>query len=226
MVADRQLSQHPDAVRQRNHRARKVAGIVAAAAAVAPTPAPAVPVTRPSSSSLPLHMTQPASGPGPSAFAAPPLLPPTTEGGEGRPFVAAAPPPPEEKPKTSPEEAKAMAKLVGQYFQAGFGMLLVNNPDVAQLLHGAGALQHFPAVVAFVEGSAERCALKHNLRIPYMDELVVVGALGVATAGFAMKPKPGAAARAKNANPKQQPPSAPSEPESAAVVGEEDIRLD
>lgn len=155
--------------------------------------------------------TEPFTGPGPEAFARPPVIP-ASDGGQGKPFAGpeTEPPPP---PKT-PEEVAGVAIGVAMYFEAGMVALLSRHAqDLANVGIDPGALlQKMPAAKEFVRGSTERVAIKYGISLPYQDEIVVAGALGLATFGlFGKKKKPAneeesqsnaneRAARAKNAN--------------------------
>jgi hypothetical protein len=177
--------------------------------------------------SAPLHATKKiASGGSPMRFAGPATLPSSSEDVPPASIVPpepepqAAPPPP--RPTTTIEEAKLFGKAVVGYFKFGTGMLLAKNPDAMAALSQLAA--HDPewgkalspeglsTIYAFIGGCAERCAIRYNLRIPYMDEVVVVGAIGIATFGVASKQKaPSDATRvaqAKNANTPAAKPAA------------------
>lgn len=124
------------------------------------------------------------------------------------------------KPETTLGEAQLFGKLVVGYFQIGTMALFAKDPRTQQAFVGlASSLpefqgpggpakmspdQAYAALCGFVGGCAERVALKYNLRLPYMDEIVVAGAIGIASYGLVPKKKPkndNAAAQAKNANP-------------------------
>jgi hypothetical protein len=212
----RGYSQTPEAKRQRARRDRLADEADRASSSSAPV---ALPTAPPANQNVPMHETQPVSGPGPDAYAAPPLLPPASEGGEPKPFLSgdAQPVDAEGKPiaapsTITPEEAKAFAMLVVQYFQFGSQALLTKNPEFAQSLVGMSGSeqafqQHFRIALSVIAGASERVAMKYNLRIPYMDEAIVLTAIGVASYGLAGKPmkERDRVKNAKNANARERP---------------------
>jgi len=220
-------------------------------------PVDPVPVAKPptyDNASAPLHTTKRiASGGSPMRFAGPATLPSSNDDVPPASIVPPEPepqaPPPPPRPTTTIEEAKLFGKALVGYFKFGTGMLLAKNPDAMAALSQLAA--HDPewgkalspeglsTIYAFIAGCGERCAIRYNLRIPYMDEVVVVGAIGIATFGIASKQKaPGdatRAAQAKNANaPAARPapngvakPEAPAEQPSAPIsVVSDDSEID
>ena len=212
---------HPDAVRQRRKRendqlAQKAAEL-AARITGASSPAPA------NANDLPLHETSPVTEPAPEAFEMVPVL--AVAGGEPKPIVPEQPTgstsdgaaQANTKPPITAEEAKMFGQLVKGYFDFGSRQLFVKHPEFIEgLVQMSGTPDNFnrnyAIAGALVAQCAERVALKYNLRIPYVDEAVVITAIGVATFGLAGKPsKRGQAAideqgRAKNAKDGNAPP--------------------
>ena len=201
----------------------------------ASSPAPAA-----ANDNLPLHETKPIAGNGPDAYTGPAELPPRSEGGHPTPLVPETQqtigpdgePVPNAKAPITPEEAKTFALLVVQYFQFGSSQLFLKHPEFVEgMIAMAGSPdafnQQFAFFSSFVGQSAEHCAMKYNLRIPYLQEAVVVGAIGIATFGLAGKPSErgkqnlAAMARgpanAKNANPSAAASSAPADAAPAAA---------
>lgn len=116
-----------------------------------------------------------------------PVEPSATEGQEGQgaapPVVADVveePPPP-----LSDEDVSGVAMAVLGFWKLGLAMLMHKNPDIANLVSALPpALRDaLPKADALVYGSAVRVAKKRGLRVPYQDELVVAGALGIAAFG-------------------------------------------
>jgi len=225
----RPLSDHPDAVRQRNRRDRLRGVTPGQTVPSSPPPRSAhvspPPVSTSSAPVLRLHTTSPQSGPGPAAFSAPPVIPPATEGGAATPFV---PTPEAPKATTTPEEASMLASAVAQFCAMGTTILLSKNPRIANDLGAMGVLPHFPTVFSYVKQCAERVAIKRNIQFRYADEVVVGAAIAVGVAGFVIKPatNDGGPAGAKNANP---PPVADdhqdAEPVSPADAINEELEL-
>lgn len=145
------------------------------------------PVSTPRASSSAWHDTVPITGPGPEAFAAPPVLP--SSSGKAEPIappVGEAP-----KPPPTPEEVAPMAIAFAMYFEAGILALLATHGDeLGKVVSIDLLVTHLPKARDFVRGSAERVAIKYGIRgLPYQDEIICVGAVGVATFGFFGKPK-------------------------------------
>ena len=196
-------SDSPGAIRQKRYREnlkRRQSGVVvpfpsssspAGAAATAPT----------AQGSATLHETSPVTGEGPERFAGPVVLPPANENGTPEPF---APPQAEApKPPPTPEEVAPMAAALALYFETGTQLLLARHAEELGRVVSVDALREsMPRAKQFVHGAAERVAIKYGIRgIPYQDEMIVVGAIGVATFGFVGKPKkPGDKQQAANGN--------------------------
>jgi hypothetical protein len=195
MAVARPLSDTPAAIRKRNSRAKlRELAKAAGAVPVTETPAPPVthvtPVTPPPVSAAPWHETKPVTGPGPEAFATPLVFPANENEPDAKPEPFATPPPPPEAappPPMSAAEAAPFALGVTKFFEAGAALALIGHApelaamgvDVTELLE-----KHMSTVSAVVYKSAENVAQKYNLRIPYQDEMVVAGAIGVAAFGF------------------------------------------
>lgn len=201
-----------------------------------------------SGSPIPLHATKPQTlgGSGENRFTAVPAAPsssdgsavplvppsvpdadpsdPSSQSDDVAPAASSATPPGPPPGVITPEEAKLFGKALRSYFEFGTGMLLAKHPEFAGgLVQISGTVdefrKNFAIAAVLVEGCGERVATKYNLRIPYLDEAVVVGAIGIATFGLAGKPsKAGEAAikqaqeaqraqQARDANPSAQPPS-------------------
>lgn len=131
---------------------------------------------------------------------------------------------------TTPEEAKMFGAALVWYFHLGTGALLAKDPRAAQMAAallsnvprppGAPALtsdQAIAALSAFIAGCGERCAMKYNLRIPYLDEGVVVATIGFATWGLIYSPDKKRAKQAKDANPKPDPNAQPAQTDQHAT---------
>jgi len=216
------LSDSPEAIRSRRYRAHKRAS--SASSVNGHAPAPHAAARQPSSRSL--HETVPISGPGPEAFARPPVLP-ANDNAPGEPF--APPPPAPEAPPPTPDEVKGIALAVAAYFQAGCVALVAKHHEaLAQVVDIQGLASKLPVATEFVRGAAERVAIKYGLRLPYQDEIVVAGALGLASFGFfGGKPKASSSSsssssrdavkHAKDANP-AQPRDARGEPDRGAAT--------
>lgn len=243
-VGSRPLSNEPEAVRKRRQRendklaakaAELAARITLPAVATAPSsPPPSSPTPANTNAPIPLHETQPVSAAGADAYAVVPELAPRTEGGEPTPLVPETPQvlgadgrpiaaPTNGRRPITPEEAKMFGALVVTYFQFGSQQLLNKHPEFAEAAVGmSGGPEQFQKAFgvgcAFLQQAGERVALKYNLYIPYMDEAIVLAAIGVATFGLAGKPSERGKAildeqarvkNAKNANP--SPPPKPGE---------------
>lgn len=205
----RQYSNEPTAIRSRRFRDKQKREREATAA---PAPQPT------SSSSPPLHESAPLEFREIPFREAPPLIlvdaseaPENEDAGPAQVVPDAPPPPP---PGVTPEEAKAIAHLVTMFVAAGIGAGLKKHPELVQMFTEPGplqgALEHLPSILAFYEQTCERVAMKYQIRVPYMDEGIVVTGIGIAAWGFAGKPSKGSsAATAKNANVPDVPPSAP-----------------
>lgn len=183
VTSARQLSMQPAAVRKRKQRERARLSLVPPAPATvgdassgrthngSASPAPRVT----------LRETAPVTGPGPDAFASIPMLP-GANGEASRPFV----PPPAEEPKPPPSAAD-VALIVGAvtwYFELGTQAMFLRHPELLELFPPQLVGEHYPKVKELVRGATERVAIKYSVRVPYGDELVVVGAIGLATFGL------------------------------------------
>lgn len=211
------------------------------------------------SGALPLHTTKPAhAGMSADRFAAPPVIQSSdgsvvplvpamdspaaepsdatpSEPGSTQPAAATLPPPGPLPGVITPEEAKLFGRALRQYFEVGCSLMLGKRPELAVgLIQITGSPQDFQKNFAIagvlVESCGERTALKYNLRIPYMDEAVVIGAIGIATFGIAIKPSKAAqeamkkqqdaqrAGVARNANPAQPSTAPAAQPTDAAAT--------
>lgn len=187
----------------------------------------------------PVHETKPVTGPGADAFAAP-LQFASDDGAEPRPYVTPAPEVPssgaaavDPGPRiTTPEEAAAIGAMVGGFVKFGTALALQKHPEQAvvlfQLIAAPAAQlgktvtpdQALNAYAAWVAAAATRVTLKHNWSIPYLDECVVAGAVGVAAYGI-VPAKKGGVKNAKNANPPSS--SSSTEPVTTAVDADAEI---
>jgi len=239
MASPRPLSDTPEAIRQRNYRdrVRNKQTIVtpvtpvtpATPITVTPDPAPAAAPTSPapssppppppepaSSSGAPWHQSEEFKGPGPDAFASPLRFAPANENAKAEPFAPPAPPAP--KPVDPPPTAAEVAPIalaVASYFEAGTVIAVVayQRELAAVGIEPQALLAQMPTVKEVVRASAERVAIKYRIRAP--DELIVVGALGVASFGMVK-----GRARLKAAGMTDvQPPAAP--PAGAAAAPDE-----
>jgi hypothetical protein len=206
----------------------------------------------PSSPSVPIHTTKTINVGGADRYAAPPVIlssdgstvpivpPPATdtppdpsEDSSATSTGAPQPPPAPPPGQITPEEAKLFGAALRQYFEVGSAALLMKRPEFANgiiQISGSPAdfQKNFQVVALLVQGAGERTALKYNLRIPYLDEALVVTAIGISTFGLFGKPsKVGEAniraaqdlqraAAARNANPQASPPP-PSPPSATAT---------
>lgn len=235
-----------EAVKKRKQRAARKAKLAAPAAPPAPIElAPDAPTD--SSAAIPVHATVPVTADdSPDKFTHVPDPAPVADGAAPddptAPESSDVPRTDVPKPDTTPGEAALFGKLVVGYFQIGTASLFKKDPRTQQAFIGLAASlpefqgpsgpvklspdQAYAALCGFIGGAAERVALKYNLRIPYVDELTVAGAIGIATYGLIPKKKPKgttdttAAAQAKNANPapngKSTNPEAHAEADAAA----------
>ncbi len=205
------------------------AGAPATAATPKPDQAPAANPSDAIATPAPIrfHSTKTINIGGPDRFAAVPVLPPSSDGA-ARPIIppseepaapsdtstsasaGANPTPPTPVSTITPAEAKLFAKALGQYFEFGTAMLLAKRPEFADgLVVIAGGnvdefRKNFGIAKILVEGCGERLAIKYNLRIPYMDEAVVIGAIGIASFGLASKPSKAGAEQIKHAQEQQR----------------------
>lgn len=149
---------------------------------------PQGPAANAGSSSSPLHETSPVTGPGPEAFASPPVFA-ANENGKPEPFVPLESEAP--KPPPTPEEVAPMVAAVVMYFQAGcIALLKTHGDELGKFVSVDQIAGSLPKASEFVRGSTERVAIKYGIRgLPYQDEIIVAGAIGVATFGFVGKPK-------------------------------------
>lgn len=134
-----------------------------------------------------LHETAPVTGPGADAFAAPPFVPSSKEGETGAPFVPPTPEPQAApRPPATAKDVAVIATAVAWYFELGSMAMFMRHPQLFELVPGGrdSVGTHFPTVKAFVRESAESLAMKWNIAFKYQDELVVAGALGLATFGL------------------------------------------
>ena len=172
------------AERERKRQAAKLSLVPPAAASSEPPSG--IKQAAPSPPRVTLRETKPFTGPGADAFASIPIVPDAN--GEGsRPFV----PPPAEEPKPPPSAAD-VALIVGAvtwYFELGTQAMFMRNPQLFELFPQQLVGHHFPAIKELVRGATERVAIKYSVRVPYGDELVVAGAVGLATFGFVGGPK-------------------------------------
>lgn len=215
----RPVSNSPGAIRQRRLRDKRRAAKDSGGSDS--KPAPPVGGTVPTGG-VPFHRTTPIANASPDRYASPPVMPPSSPDAEPSPVVPPAPPPPEGAPPPAAPgptpitqaEAKFFAKCVVGYFKLGTGLLIAKREDVQVFLQGlaqdpevAKALspEGQASILGFISECAERTAVRWNLRIPYMDEVVCVGAIGIATLGFVpVKRDPNA--KPRNANPPPQQP--------------------
>ena len=177
---------------------------VAEAGPVVPDQSAAVPTAGAAPGSIPLHTTKTVNVGGADRFAAVPTL----LSSEGSPLPIVPPSKPDESASATdpppaqgaqpgatitPEEAKLFGAALRQYFEFGTSLLLAKHPEMAGGLVAISGkpedfARNFAIAGALVAGAGERIAIKYNLRIPYMDEAIVIGAIGVATFGIAGKP--------------------------------------
>jgi hypothetical protein len=123
-------------------------------------------------------------GPGAEAFTAPSAVGGDAQGDGGKPIVEPqAPAPPRQ---TTPEEAAVIGKAVAAYCRLGWGELASRNQDaLGRFVPSHLQPQVFEGGLSMVEHSATALALKHNVRIPYGDELTVGLGCAIATVGIA-----------------------------------------
>jgi hypothetical protein len=80
------------------------------------------------------------------------------------------------------------------YFELGTQAMFLRHPELLELFPPELVGTNYPKVKELVRQSTERVAIKYSVRVPYGDELVVVGAIGLATFGLVGgkddKPKP------------------------------------
>lgn len=162
------------------------------AAAVLDHPAPvAAPAAASSPSSAPIHTTEPIAAAA-DEFAIVPLLAAGdgAPGGEGadEPIAPPVEEPRAERPPLSEAEAQAFALAVAGYWRLGASALLARHPEARAMLAALpaemAAAVNGGAVDRFVYGAALRCGQKYRLALPYQDEIVVAGAIGLATFGL------------------------------------------
>lgn len=116
--------------------------------------------------------TEIVQGPGAGAFVAPSAIGGDETGAGATPIVEAAPPPPPRT--TTPEEAALIGAAYAKFCGFGWGMLATRHQEaLAAMMPPAIQAQMFTGGLTMVEKSATTLALKHNVRIPYSDELVV-----------------------------------------------------
>jgi hypothetical protein len=188
------LSDSPEAVRARRYRNNKKlhaeerhasgtsssTGTQYANDGVRPVE-PGDPKAKASSSSSPLHETQPFTCVGPSAYARPLVL--AGDGGKTEPVITAASEPP--RPPPTPAEVAGVALAVAAYFEAGAMMAVGRHAEeLSKVIDVRALVARMPAAKEFVRAAAERVAIKYAIRIPYQDEAVVAGALGIASYGI------------------------------------------
>lgn len=183
---------------------------------------------------VPVMETAPVDGPGADAFAPEPA--PVVDGApppSPEPPLVAPPSPPPPPPEPTPEprrvvtdaEVMPLALVIGAFFQGGANALLRKRPDVRTSIAEALAsslapgspvdpLLYVPAVGGFVSQSVVEVCKRWGIRLPYMHEIIVAGAIGVGTFGFIVKAAPDAAHTerprvAAPVEPAPRPPEAP-----------------
>lgn len=193
----RALSDSPAAVRKRRQRERQRETVTSGGPPVTPdvpvtppvTQPVAPPVTLPAPAAVPWHETEPFNGPGPMAFARPLVLPANDNAPDAKPepFAEPPPPPPAAPPSPlTPAQVAPFARGVTKFFMAGATMAMVGyQVELAAMgIDVAETLGYLPIVKQVVFEAAQNVAIKYRIRIPYQDEAIVVGAMGVAAFGF------------------------------------------
>jgi len=175
-----------------------------------------------------LRETEIVTGPGADSFLGPAAVGADESGKGGTPIVEPAPPAPPQK--TSPEEAALIGKAIRGYCHLGWSELEARHseklarfvpPQMQGAVHEGG--------LNMVEKSATALAIKHNVRIPYGDELTVGVGVAVATLGIVGTLKAGAsndnnAKKANAANTEAARAASPSPSPTDAEIVEDDGR--
>jgi hypothetical protein len=152
--------------------------------------------------------TVPVTGPGADAFVMSPMQADasTSEPApEQPPLVEPAPEPaPAVDPlaaekaaaqaKADKQRAEVIASLMAQFFGAGLVGIFETSEGFREYVSGlAGspeeALAYLPRAVGFVEANALAVVERYNFRIPFMEEGVVILALGIGGYGIVRKRK-------------------------------------
>lgn len=155
----------------------------------------------------------------------------TPDANEAEPFVPPVEEPKETKPPLAESDVALVAMAILGYWKLGSATLLVKFPEIGALASGLPppiqAAMASDKIDGFIYQAAIRCAIKYRVRVPYQDELVVVGALGVASFGlFGKRPVAAneATSEAAQAEQPEQPIGhAPSMPAPVVVVDEEAV---
>ena len=139
---------------------------------------------------VPLHATTPNAVGSPEQFSE--VLSLADEGASSardEPFVP--PPPAEPKPEPTAADVEMIAFAVVAYWRLGSALLLLKNPSLVALASALppelGAAVSSGKIDGFIHAATTRVARKLGLRVPYGDEIVVAGALGLATFGLVSK---------------------------------------